>query len=268
VQLESREVVVVEALIRWRQADGRVVFPGEFLAVAEESGLIIEISDWVLRTSIAAAAGWYHGAWPQVRVAINVSPRQLLDSRFVGQVVGLLQEYRLPARCIEIELTETVLQTGAATIEALRALREHGITVALDDFGTGYSSLTSLEQLPLTRIKIDRSLISCVDSSPRSAAITNAVIALCKSLNLEMTAEGVERPEQLTGLMDVPRMHLQGFWISPPVDEDDVLEAKARIERAMQELTPSGPMPGAGNASGSRPRETAKIVQLGKSRSG
>jgi diguanylate cyclase (GGDEF)-like protein len=268
VQLESMEVVVVEALIRWRQADGRIAFPGEFLGVAEESGLIIEISDWVLRTSIAAAAGWYHGAWPEVRVAVNVSPRQLLDSRFVGQVIGLLQEYRLPARCIEIELTETVLQTGAATIDALRALRAHGITVALDDFGTGYSSLTSLEHLPLTRIKIDRSLISCVDSSPRSAAITNAVIALCKSLNLEVTAEGVERPEQLDGLLDAPRMHLQGFWISPPVDESDVLDAKARIERDLRQLGMSRPTPWADNASGARPRESAKIVQLGKSRSG
>ncbi len=140
--------------------DGRYVPPGEFLNVAEESGLIIEISDWVLRTAIQAAAQWHRGPWPQARVAINVSPRQLLDYRFVDRVRELLTEHDLPPRCIEIELTESVLQTGPAIIEQLHRLRELGVAIALDDFGTGYSSLSSLEQIAAhareTRSQLDR----------------------------------------------------------------------------------------------------------------
>ena len=131
----------------------------------------MEISDWVLRTCIETASRWHHGEWPQARVAINLSSRQLLDGRFVDRVMELLREHRLPARCIEIELTENVLQTGLATIEVLRQVRAHGVAVALDDFGTGYSSLASLEQLPMTRVKLDRTLIASIHTSARSAAI-------------------------------------------------------------------------------------------------
>ena len=111
--------------------------------------------------------------------------------RFVDHVVELLEEYKVPPRCMEIELTETVLQTGQGTIETLRRLRELGISVALDDFGAGYSSLASLEQLPLTRVKLDRSLIATIDSSARSLAIARSIIDLCASLDLEVTAEGL-----------------------------------------------------------------------------
>ncbi|MBC8027368.1 MAG: diguanylate cyclase, partial [Steroidobacteraceae bacterium] len=150
---ETLEVLVVEALIRWRMPDGSYQSPGSFLGVAEESGLIVDINDWVLRTAIKTAAHWHHGEWPKARVAINVAPRQFLDYRFIQKLKALLDEWKLPARCLELELTESVLQTGAATIKTLEQLRSMGVAVALDDFGTGYSSIGSLEQLPLTRIK-------------------------------------------------------------------------------------------------------------------
>ena len=196
ISAEALETVIVEALIRWRTPDGTFATPHQFLAIAEESGLIMEISDWVLQSAIEAAAHWHHGAWPQVRVSINVIPRQLFDAGFVDRLRELLRVHRLPARCIEIELTESVLQTGAPTIDALKRLRAHGVAIALDDFGTGYSSFASLEQLPLTRIKLDRSLIADIDSSPRSAAIAHAIVAMCQELGLDITAEGIERPEQ------------------------------------------------------------------------
>ena len=120
ISVQKFEVSMVEALLRWRMPDGSYRGPGEFLAVAEESGLIMEISDWVLRTAIETASQWHHGAWPEVRVAINVAPRQFLDYRFVEKLQCLLEEFRLPARCIELELTESVLQTGPTTIAALR----------------------------------------------------------------------------------------------------------------------------------------------------
>jgi diguanylate cyclase (GGDEF)-like protein len=220
---------LVEALLRWRLPDGRCALPSEFLGIAEESGLIMEISDWVLRTSIENAAHWHHGAWPEARVAINLSSRQLLDSHFVDRVTGLLREYQLPARCIEIELTENVLQTGAATIEVLRQLRSHGVSIALDDFGIGYSSLASLEQLPLTRVKLDRALIASVHTSSRSAAIAKALVGLCHGIELEVTAEGIECVEQLTLLSDLAPIYLQGFLLARPVPADQVLSLMAML---------------------------------------
>ncbi len=239
--METLEVGLVEALLRWRLPEGRLASPNEFLSVAEESGLIIDISDWVLRSAIEAAADCHRGAWPQARVAINVSPRQLLDSRFVDRVSNLLQEFDLPARCIEIELTETVLQTGSATIEALRRLHSLGIDIALDDFGSGYSSLASLEQLPLSRIKLDRSLIASIDTSSRSAAIALAIIGLCRSLSLEVTAEGVERPEQLALLLAHRSIFLQGYLLCRPVFGNAVVPLLKTLHQDLQLLILSLP---------------------------
>jgi EAL domain-containing protein (putative c-di-GMP-specific phosphodiesterase class I) len=149
---------------------------------------------------------------------------------------GLLAEYQLPSRCIEIELTENVLQTGPATIETLRQLRALGIAIALDDFGTGYSSLASLEQLPLTRVKLDRSLIQSIDTSDRSLAIARAIVGLCDNLGLEVTAEGVERPEQLALLLGYPAVCLQGYLICAPVCADAVQRVVADMPQQLQSL--------------------------------
>ena len=236
VDLAALETGLVEALLRWRMPDGRLVRPGEFLEVAEQSGLISEISNWVLHTAIADASRWHHGGWPDARVAINISPRQLLDSRFVDRVLAMLVEFRLPAKCIELELTETVLQTGSATITALRLLRSHGIGIALDDFGTGYSSLASLEHLPLTRIKLDRSLIAGIDTSARSAAIARAIIDLCAGLELEVTAEGIERPQQLAWLLGSRGMFVQGYLLSDAVPFADLLRVRASLVGKIRDL--------------------------------
>jgi len=194
------------------------------------------VGNWVLRKAIETASHWHHGQWPEARVAINVSPRQLLDRRFVDYVQGLLQEFRIPASCIELELTESVLQSGPATIEALHHLRALDIPIALDDFGTGYSSLASLENLPLTRIKLDRTLISSIDTNPRSAAIAAAIIRLCCDLNLEMTAEGVERLEQFAILAEHPSIDMQGYLISKPVAESEVIAVKGLMPQLVQNM--------------------------------
>ena len=236
IRLRSMDMVLVEALLRWRLPNGRQAPPAEFLAVTEESGLITEVGNWVLRKAIETASHWHHGQWPQARVAINVSPRQLLDRRFVDYVQGLLREFRIPASCIELELTESVLQSGPATIEALHHLRALDIPIALDDFGTGYSSLASLENLPLTRIKLDRTLISSIDTNPRSAAIAAAIIRLCCDLNLEMTAEGVERLEQFAILAEHPSIDMQGYLISKPVAESEVIAVKGLMPQLVQNM--------------------------------
>ena len=236
ISSETLEVGLVEALIRWRAPSGELLLPSAFLPVAEESGLAIEIGDWVLRCAVRAASDWYRAGWPDARVAINVSPRQLTDGRFVERVAALLAEFQLPARCIEIELTESVLQTGPATVEAIHKLRELGVAVALDDFGTGFSSLASLEILPLSRVKLDRSLISGIDTSPRSAAIAQAIIGMCQKLGLEITAEGVERDAQFAYLARQRSMFIQGFLLAHPVPQHELLPSLAIVAERAREL--------------------------------
>jgi EAL domain-containing protein (putative c-di-GMP-specific phosphodiesterase class I) len=243
LSLEGNRAVAVEALLRWQLADGRLVPPGEFLAVAEQSRLILDIGDWVLRTAIAKAAEWHAGPWPEVRIAVNVSPRQLLDGRFVGRVADLLRAHALPPACLEIELTESVLQTGPATVESLRRLRALGVSIALDDFGTGYSSLASLEQLPLTRVKLDRSLISTIDSSERSFAIAHAIIELCRGLGLAMTAEGIERPAQFALLARERDVTLQGYLFSKPIPEAEWLALLPQVGARLEQQLLSMPVP-------------------------
>jgi diguanylate cyclase (GGDEF)-like protein len=236
VDLETFEMGLVEALLRWRMPDGSLAKPGEFLAIAEQSGLIVEINDWVLKAAVRDAAGWHHGEWPEARVAINITPRQLLDERFADRLRGLMSEYRLPSRCIELELTESVLQTGSGTVAALKNLRSLGFGVALDDFGTGYSSLTSLEQLPLSRVKLDRSLIVNVTSNPRAAAIATAILRLCAALNLEVTVEGVERADQFSWLLGQCSLCLQGYLIAEPVSRDQIMRLRYSVTQKMQDL--------------------------------
>ena len=236
ISLSTLDAKVVEALLRWRLPDGQYIMPSEFLAVAEDSGLIRSINDWVLRTACKQVAEWHRGGWTDARVAINVSARQLLDTGFVAQVCELLTEYRIPADSIEIELTETVLQTEAATIDVLRELRRLDFHIALDDFGSGYSSVTSLERLPLTRVKLDRSLIDSIDTSARSLAIARAIIGLCENLGLEVTAEGIERPEQLALLLAHPTMTLQGYLLAHPLEAQAVPSTLAGLRNQMQSL--------------------------------
>jgi len=197
-----------------------------------------------LRAAIQAAATWHHGEWPDACVAINVSARQLLDHRFVDKVKALLLEHDLPTRCIEIELTETVLQTGRATLDTLGQLHAAGIATALDDFGTGYSSLASLERLPFSRIKLDKSLIDSVATNARSAAIARAIIWLCHSLGLNVTAEGIEGTEQLLALHSYRPLLLQGYLFSKPIAGTEVV---AELRRLSEEL----PMLLADSSSGS-----------------
>jgi diguanylate cyclase (GGDEF)-like protein len=256
VRMATLQVGLVEALVRWRMPDGRLASPDEFLAVTEESGLIVELGDWVLRNALRAASDWHRGGWAGVKVAINVSARQLIDHRFVQRIQELLRQCALPATCIELELTESVLQTGSSTIESLQLLRSLGIAIALDDFGTGYSSLASLEQLPLSRIKLDRSLIAGIDSNPRSRAIAFALIRLCDELGIEVTAEGVERESQFSRLAGSPAMYLQGYLISRPVTEAEVLGVNERMPQVMHDLMLSAPSsPARGPRSATQPSD-------------
>ncbi|MFI4906607.1 MAG: putative bifunctional diguanylate cyclase/phosphodiesterase [Steroidobacterales bacterium] len=240
VALGGCEVTALEALLRWRKPSGRIATASEFIHVAEKSGLIHDLTGWVLRSATATAAAWRAAGWHDARVAINVSPPQFFESDFVSHIARTLERAGLPASALELELTETVLQTGSATIEALRSLRELGVSIALDDFGIGYSSLTSLEQLPINRVKLDRMLIEGVDSNPRSAAIVRSIVTLCHGLGLEVVAEGVERPAQLEFLTHCGPLAVQGYLLAHPVEAAAAAEeAKAAAARARSLLAAS-----------------------------
>jgi diguanylate cyclase (GGDEF)-like protein len=226
----------VEALLRWRKADGRIASASEFIEIAEATGLMRELTTWALRSATATVKAWRAMGWHSACVAINVSATQLLDGSFVDHVIEALSVTGLPGDALEVEITETVIQTGPATIVALKRLRNLGVAVALDDFGTGYSSLASLAQLPITRVKLDRTLIEGIDRNPRSAAIARSVIALCHGLGLDVVAEGVERAGQLALLAQCEPITVQGFLLAPPVDMQvtaQVAEAAVTQARAL-----------------------------------
>jgi EAL domain-containing protein (putative c-di-GMP-specific phosphodiesterase class I) len=213
-----------EALLRWRRGDSEIVPASEFVQVAEQSGLMLDLNDWVLDNAASAVREWRRNGWPDARVAVNVSAQQFVAGNFLSEIALLLTRHDLPPDALELELTENMLQTGAITVETLHALRMLGVATALDDFGTGYSSMTSLEKLPLSRVKLDRRLIAEVDHNARAAAIARSIITLCRNLGLAVTAEGVERHEQLDFLASCGDVSVQGYLISRPADASSVVE--------------------------------------------
>ncbi|MCU0974740.1 MAG: EAL domain-containing protein [Steroidobacteraceae bacterium] len=239
VSLPDGSAIIFEALLRWRRDGGPAIPAGDFIAIAEQSGLIIEVGEWVLDTAAAAVADWRARGLSDARVAINVSVHQLLDNRFVDRLSEVLERHRLPGEAIELELTETAFQTSPATVEALRRVRGNGIGLALDDFGTGYSSINSLSRLPLRRVKLDRSLVADAPGSRRTESIARSIIGVCHTLGLEVTVEGIERTEQLAWLCGFGTLQAQGFLIARPMPAADVPDFAHRSAAWVRELRAS-----------------------------
>jgi EAL domain-containing protein (putative c-di-GMP-specific phosphodiesterase class I) len=220
VGLRDRRVQAFEALIRWRHPARGLIAPGEFIGLAEETGLIVPIGAWVLEQACRQGA-----AWATVRpddppsVAVNLSPRQFRDTSLGGALARTLRETGFPAERLTMEVTEAALSAdsdGAATF--LHALRGCGLKVALDDFGTGYSSLGRLHLLPLDVLKVDRTFVQDLGRSPHAEAIVRAVTAMGHELGLAVTAEGVETEEQWRTLLELGCDHGQGYLFAHPMD--------------------------------------------------
>ncbi|WP_268915677.1 putative bifunctional diguanylate cyclase/phosphodiesterase [Aureimonas psammosilenae] len=208
VDARSLQTVGYETLLRWRDQTGQQISPAEFVPLAEELGLMPLLGKWVLRTACREAALWDN----RLMVAVNVSATQLRDRAFLDVVIQALADSRLPPERLELEITETaVLADPDLAGSILQRLRDIGVSIALDDFGTGFSSLAMVKQLPLTRVKIDRSFVSEIDASCQSRSVIRAVVALCEGYGLTTTAEGVETEEQLAVLQDHGCRDLQGF---------------------------------------------------------
>jgi diguanylate cyclase (GGDEF)-like protein len=232
VDLGSNAVTGCEALLRWRHPRRGMVSPVEFIPVAEETGLIEEIGDWVLRTACAEAA-----TWPDhVRIAVNVSPIQFRSETLALKVAAALAEAGLDPRRLELEITEAVLMADDdAALATLRQLRELGVRIALDDFGTGYSSLSYLQRFPFDKIKIDRSFVKELTSGSGSSSIIKAVVSIAADSNMVTTAEGVETEEQRATVHALGCTQMQGYLFSPPRQAQDIramLAARKAVEAA------------------------------------
>ena len=195
IDIETGGITGMEALLRWQHPERGMIPPSEFIPLAEETGLIIPIGEWVLRSACAQNKEWQDSGMPPVRIAVNLSVRQLKQKNLVAKITEILAETGLETQWLELELTESmIMQNAEDSIQQLNDIKALGIGLAIDDFGTGYSSLSYLKRFPIDRVKIDQSFVQGVCSNPDDAAISQAIIALANSLNLKVTAEGVETP--------------------------------------------------------------------------
>jgi PAS domain S-box-containing protein len=221
INVVDGQVIGAEALMRWKRG-GELVPPGEFITVAEESGLIVPITEWAVREVCQQMVRWSEAGMPPLPVSVNISGRHLQRANLVEPVQAALKGFKLDPRLLELELTETVLMHNLGnTLPLLQALKDLGVSISVDDFGTGYSSLSYLKRLPIDTLKIDRSFVRELETSPDNAAIVAAIIAMSKSLKLRVVAEGVETQGQMTRLFDQGCQLMQGFLFSPAVPGAD-----------------------------------------------
>ncbi|MBD2120718.1 EAL domain-containing protein [Trichocoleus sp. FACHB-262] len=235
IDLQSGELTAVEALVRWQHPTLGLVSPAKFIPIAEANGLIVPLGEWVLRTACAQSRAWQLAGFPAMRMSVNLSARQLEQPNLVDMIRQVLVETGLEAAYLELEVTESALMVELErSIDTLKQLQGLGILLALDDFGTGYSSLNYLKQFPVSLLKIDRSFVQDILSNPDSAAVSDAIIALAKSLRLSITAEGIETEEQLDYLRQRGCHEGQGFYFSRPVPAAKLTQMLESCSRQIQ----------------------------------
>ena len=244
VDLRTGRVFGVEALIRWRHPEHGIVPPMRFIGLAEESGLIVGLGEWVVRTACRQAQLWRAAGLDPLTVSVNVSARQFEEKRLVERIAGALRDSGLPPSALDLEVTESLLMRDLnQAVERMRELKAMGVTLSIDDFGTGYSSLSALKSFPISTLKIDKSFVRDLASSSDDQAIALAVISLGHRLHLRVIAEGVETVEQRDFLRANDCDEMQGYLFSPPVPAEritEMLQAQAQQRR----LGSSEPVPG------------------------
>lgn len=222
ISLEKGKLEAVEALIRWQHPRKGVLLPIDFIPLAEETGLIIPIGEWVMRSACKQNKAWQDAGYPPIRIAVNVSIQQFKLGNIIETVRDILKETKLNPEYLEIELTENVILSNREVINIVTGLKKLGVIIAIDDFGTGYSSLSYLRKIPLDRLKIDGSFIQHIKSPTDDEVIIRAVIAMAKNLNLEVLAEGVETIDQLNFLKKHECGDVQGFYFSKPLTKKEL----------------------------------------------
>jgi diguanylate cyclase (GGDEF)-like protein len=229
VDLKTGSYTGAEALVRWNHPQFGLLAPDKFIPLADETGLIIEIGEWVLRQACLQAKSWHDMGLHPMSISVNVSAVQLGQPQLLNHVASVLSKTGLDPACLELEITESVLmQDAEASINMLRALKEMGIKISVDDFGTGYSSLSYLKRFPIDILKIDKSFTRDIAVDMDNSAIVTAIAALARSLNLSVLAEGVETREQLNFLRKEKCDRVQGYYFSRPVNPEALLALMAQ----------------------------------------
>jgi diguanylate cyclase (GGDEF)-like protein len=231
VRLPEGRIRAVEALVRWTHPERGLVSPVQFIPVAEQNGLIVELGAWILHTACARLAGWRAelGDGAPERISVNVSARQLARPGFAGTVAATLAATGLPAGCLTVEVTETAVFEGGQAVTALHELRALGVRIALDDFGTGHSSLGLLQTVPVDTLKVDKSFVDRITEAGRHAVIAQALIQVSNGLGLAAAAEGVETAEQAAALYQLGYRLLQGYHYGRPVADPDFDLVRATV---------------------------------------
>ncbi len=223
LDVSQREVIGVEALVRWNHPKRGLLSPAEFIEFAEQRGLIVQIGNWVIKEACRQLRAWMDEGIHDCRIAINISSVQLVQSDIVHQVLSCLEEYRVPPRLFEIEITETILMENVRqAIDSLERLHARGISIAIDDFGTGYSSLSYLKTLPIDSLKIDRGFVHDICTDGNDQKIVKTLISMAHSMDMKVVAEGVETREQFDLLSDYAVNEIQGNLLSKPVTADEI----------------------------------------------
>jgi len=223
--LKTGKIISFEALIRWKHPDWGFVSPNEFIPIAEETGLIIPIGEWVLKNACKQNKEWKDKGYIYDFIAVNVSSVQLQQRNFINNIKEILNEYNLKPQFLELEITESVLMKYIDwNIKTLNQLKNMGVKVAIDDFGTGYSSLNYLKNLPIDSIKVDKSFIDGICLNANGESIVEGIILLAHKMNLEVVAEGVEKKEQLNILREKQCDKIQGYYISKPLQAKEIEE--------------------------------------------
>jgi diguanylate cyclase (GGDEF)-like protein len=225
INLRDGSLVGVEALLRWHHPELGMISPAEFIPVAEESGLIVQVGRWALRNACRQMALWRDAGYGCVQVSVNLSPRQTRDNQLVHDIINALRDYNLSPSQLELEITETVLMENVhANVDLLHRLQTEGIRLSIDDFGTGYSSMAYLKRFPIDQVKVDRTFIRDIPGDGDDEAITTAIIAMAHSLGLSVVAEGVETAMQLEFLRTAGCDIIQGFYFSQPKPPQQIEE--------------------------------------------
>ena len=224
VDLRSGKIFAVEALVRWNHPTRGIISPAQFIPLAEETGLIVALGDWVLRTACFQNKAWQDAGLSHMNMCVNVSARQFQDNKWIDRVKSALCDSALEARYLEIEITESmIMQNLDSAVHMMKDLQALGVQIAIDDFGTGYSSLSALKTFPVARLKIDKSFMDDIPRNEDDKAVTSAVISLGQRLNMRVIAEGVETDEQIAFLRANNCDEMQGYHFSKPITADAIV---------------------------------------------
>ena len=235
LNLRNGKLVSFEALIRWQHPQKGIVLPIDFIPTAEETGMIVQIGEWVIREACKQNMAWQKQGLPIVRVAVNVAMKQFRLVNFVKIVRDILNETGLDPACLELEITENIIN-NIDIINTIQELKKLGVQIALDDFGSGSSAFNYLREIPIDRIKIDKSYVTHFESDRGDSIIIQAIIAMAKGLNLEVLAEGVETQKQLDFLKKENCGEVQGFYFSNPLLTTECEKLLRNYDKTMEKI--------------------------------